>query len=84
MHESATMLAIWENHKTLVWSKIGFVAKFRGHSQNINVIGQRKLANWMPHPKMSNGCSVEVSTVLYTGLIRDSDMLHPQYAACNT
>jgi len=39
--EPARMLAIWENHKTLVWSKIAFVTNFRGHSQNTNVIGQR-------------------------------------------
>jgi len=28
MHESARMLAIWENHNTLVWSKIAVPVKF--------------------------------------------------------
>jgi len=28
-HESARMLAMWENHNTLVWSKIAVVTKFR-------------------------------------------------------
>jgi len=69
------MLAIWENHMTLVRSEIAFVAKFRGHSENINMIDQRELAIWMQHPKMSNDCSVEVSTVLYARLRRDNDVL---------
>jgi len=83
MHESARMLTTWENRKTLVWSKIAFVTNFRGRSQNTHVIGQHELANWMEHSKMSNGCSVEVLTVLYPRLRRDSDVLHPQCAACN-
>jgi len=59
MHESARMLTIWENHKTLVWSKITLLTKFCGHTQNNNVIGQHRLANWMQHLKLSNGCNVE-------------------------
>jgi len=47
------------------------------------MIGQHELANWMQYPKMSNGCSVELSTVLYARLRQDSAVLHPQYAACN-
>ena len=77
------MLAIQENHKTLVWGKVAFVTKFRGHPQHTNVIGQRKLANWMQHPYMLNGCSVEVSAVLYALLRQDSDVVHPQCAACS-
>jgi len=87
MHEPARMLAIWENHKILVWSKIAFVANFHGHSQNTSVVtwvnGQRELANWMQHPKMSNGCSVEVSTAQYARLRRERDVLHPQCAVCD-
>jgi len=30
MHESARLLVIWDNHKTLVWSEIAFVTEFHG------------------------------------------------------